>query len=180
MGYTHMSQQLAPEKLAAWCNQAIDLVVVEVGQHQGMVDNIAGDGLLAYWRGQPAGQQAQLAFDAALSIQAHLLVLNRVLAQQGLPPVRMGIGMHAGPLMVGSFGAKHKRRYTLLGDVANIAARIEQHTRQVHSDILFSQAIMMHLSTLSAVSIGPTSLKGISQAMILYQPAPDPDMMDTE
>jgi adenylate cyclase len=180
MGYTHMSQQLAPEKLAAWCNQAIDLVVVEVGQHQGMVDNIAGDGLLAYWRGQPAGQQAQLAFDAALSIQAHLLALNRVLAQQGLPPVRMGIGMHAGPLMVGSFGAKHKRRYTLLGDVANIAARIEQHTRQVHSDILFSQAIMMHLSTLSAVSIGPTSLKGISQAMILYQPAPDPDMMDTE
>ncbi len=180
MGYTHTSQQLAPEKLAAWCNQAIDLVVVEVSQHQGMVDNIAGDGLLAYWRGQPADQQAQLAFDAALSIQAHLLVLNRILAQQGLPPVKMGIGMHAGPLMVGSFGAQHKRRYTLLGDVANIAARIEQYTRQVQSDILCSQAIMAYLPAPSAVSIGPTSLKGIRQAMVLYQPAPDIYMTYTE
>lgn len=137
VGYSVVSRGMDPEKVAQWGNTGVDLAISQIEAHGGHIDNIAGDGLLVYWREGSPREQAEQAIEAAASIRRHLPILNHELQSQGMPPLDMGIGLHAGPLIVGSFGRK-KRRYTVLGEVANIAHRIERQTRRLPHRLLLS------------------------------------------
>ena len=68
---------------------------------------------------------AQQAVAAAMAIQSKLDALNVELQQEGLPPLRMRIGIHSGPVLTGSLGSTERLEYAVIGDTVNCASRLE-------------------------------------------------------
>jgi|GEM_PF-1402846 len=182
VGYSRVSRGMDPETVAAWGNAGVDAMVEEIEARGGIIDNIAGDGLLAYWReGDPAAQ-AEQAIAAAKAIHGRLQGLNHDFSAQGLPGLDIGIGIHAGPLVSGSFGGK-RRRYTVLGEVANLAHRIERQTRHAGHRLLISAEVACRQRRHATHSVGRYALLGPQSQTELHAldgDAPAPDVLNKE
>jgi len=74
--------------------------------------------------------EALAAVRAALAMQANLEALNRELEQEGVAPLRQGIGIHCGEVIAGNLGSSHRLEYTVIGAAVNLASRLESLTRQ--------------------------------------------------
>ncbi len=140
LGYTRVSRTLPLGQVATWCDRGIDHIIQNAQNQGGLLDNVAGDGALLLWRQGSDIEQAAAAAAAARAILAGLPAVNRELAAQGLPPLAIGIGIHAGPYLLGSFGSGQKR-YTVVSEAANLAAHIERQTRLHPWPLLFSQTV---------------------------------------
>lgn len=174
LGYTAQSHRLSMDQLAHWCGAGIDHVVNEAQSHGAMLDNVAGDGALLLWRTGTDVEQARSACEAAHAILEGLADVNAELAQSGLPPVAIGIGIHAGPYLLGSFGGEHKR-YTVVSEVANLAAHIERETRRHPWPVLISRTVAKALPNKSTFVAG--SMLGSDQrTMLLFTLANLPDV----
>lgn len=167
VGYSVVSRGLDPEKVAYWGNTGVDMAISQIEAHGGHIDNVAGDGFLVYWREGTPREQAERAIEAAAAIRRNLPALNQDLQAQGLPPLDMGIGLHAGPLIAGSFG-REKRRYTVLGEVANIAHRIERQTRRLPHRLLVSAEVANAQRRYPTHSLGPHDLIDGTAAIELH------------
>ncbi len=171
IGSTTASRHMSAVDLAHWSNRGVDLVAQEVTQRGGIIDNIAGDGLMVYWRDGSPAEQARRALDAAQAIRRGLVQLNAD-QQADWPPLRMGLGVHAGTLLAGSFG-QARRRYTILGEVANLAFRIERQTRTLPSRQLFSAAVAEHADGFSLRPLADVVLEGSDEPIKLFAFAED-------
>ena len=81
---------------------------------------------------------------SADAIQAGLEVLARIdrLVSQGrVPATRVGLGIHAGPAVVGNIGSAHRKEYTVIGDVVNVAARVEALNKELGSRLLVTESV---------------------------------------
>ena len=109
-----------------WLNRGISLSVEAVTSRGGMVNKFTGDGMLAVF-GAPlssgAAVDAQQAVAAAMAIQSKLDDLNIELEREGLPPLRMRIGIHSGQVLTGSLGSTERLEYAVIGDTVNCASR---------------------------------------------------------
>ncbi|MFS6826920.1 adenylate/guanylate cyclase domain-containing protein [Cyanobium sp. ATX-6F1] len=126
--FTTLSERLKPADLLAWLNRGMALCVPAITERGGMVNKFTGDGFLAVF-GAPLGKgevaDASEAIDAALAIQHGLEQLNRDLAADGEPPMRMRIGIHSGAVLAGSMGSSERLEYAIIGDTVNCASRLE-------------------------------------------------------
>jgi len=125
-GYTSISEGLSAAETAAFINQHLALIGGQVRAHGGTIDKYIGDAVMAFWGAPDALEHpARDAAAAALAIAHALRNDNLQRARHGLPPVRLRIGLHVGPLVVGDIGAPERVNYTVIGDTVNIAARLE-------------------------------------------------------
>jgi class 3 adenylate cyclase len=130
--FTPVSERLGPTALMAWLEAYMERMTAIVAAHRGLVLRFIGDALLAVY-GVPVARmsEAEIAADAvaaarsALAMASSVAALNAELARKGLPSVRVRIGIHTGPLVVGSLGGAGHLEYALVGDTANTAARLE-------------------------------------------------------
>ncbi len=166
LGYTRLSRTLPLGQVAAWCDRGIDHILHHAHVHGGLLDNVAGDGALLLWRQGSDIEQAAAACAAAHDILAGLPALNQALAEIGLPPLAIGIGIHAGPYLLGSFGTGQKR-YTVVSEAANLAAHIERQTRRHPWPILFSQTVADALPPGDAMRVAELRLDE-SRTLALY------------
>jgi adenylate cyclase len=100
--FTSISEQLSPADLLTWLNRGMGLLVQEITSH---------------------------AIDAALAIAHRLELLNHELSAEQAPPMRVRIGIHAGPVIAGSMGSSTRLEYTVMGDTVNCASRLENLAR---------------------------------------------------
>lgn len=140
VGSTAHSHNLTLEQLAQWYEAGLEHVISHAQAHGAMLDNVAGDGALLLWRTGTPAQQAEAAAATANRILAGLPALNEALASRQLPRLALGLGVHAGPYLLGSFGAGQKR-YTVISEVANLAAHIERETRNSAHPVLLSAVV---------------------------------------
>jgi class 3 adenylate cyclase/CHASE2 domain-containing sensor protein len=130
--FTPVSERLGPVALMAWLEAYMERMTAIVAAHHGLVLRFIGDALLAVY-GVPVARTsaAEIAADAvaaarsALAMASSVSALNAELADKGLPPVRVRIGIHTGTLVAGSLGGAGHLEYALVGDTANTAARLE-------------------------------------------------------
>src|SRR5205085_9594954 len=100
----------------------------------GHPNRYTGDGVLAvFGTPEPLRDHANAAVQAALTIQAGV---RQVFGEA----LRVGIGINSGKVIAGSVGAAGKLDFTVIGDVVNVAARVEEHTKQTGDAILLTQA----------------------------------------
>jgi adenylate cyclase len=129
-GFTAMSETLPSDCVVSLLNDFHSRMVAAVFACEGTLDKYLGDGLMAYFGAPvPAADHAVRAVLCALSMQRSLGEMNAARAGRGEPPLRMGVGLHSGPVVLGDIGAPSRREYTAVGDTVNVAARIEELTR---------------------------------------------------
>jgi class 3 adenylate cyclase len=134
-GFTEYCEGLAPSEVAAFVNQHFALLDQCVEAEDGTVDKYIGDSLMAFW-GAPERQadHAARACRAALRMQHAIRDDNRLRAAAGQRPVRLRIGIHSGPVLVGNIGAPSRVNYTVIGDTVNTAERLEAFAKNFPFD----------------------------------------------
>ena len=96
----------------------------------GTVDKYIGDSVMAFWGAPyPIANHALRACRAAIQVRDAVAEANKHFASQGIPILKMGIGINCGPVLAGNIGAPGRVNYTLVGDTVNLAQRLEQLTK---------------------------------------------------
>jgi class 3 adenylate cyclase/CHASE2 domain-containing sensor protein len=132
-GFTTICEQLTPEPLIGWLDTYVDAMVRIVTEHDGVVLRFVGDGILSVF-GAPVPRRCEAGIDedarnaarCALAMEAAMAQLNAAWRAGGLPEAGLRIGIHTGKLVAGSFGNGPHMEFCLLGDTANVGARLEQ------------------------------------------------------
>jgi adenylate cyclase len=170
--FTPLAEALPAPEVVAVLNGFLERAVDAVFAHAGTLDKYLGDGLMAYF-GAPVGQpdHATRAVRCALAMRAALSALNDERAQRGEPPLRMGIGVHTGTVVLDDIGASRRREYTVVGDTVNVAARLQDLTKSEGVDVLVSDATRRLLRDAVALS-APRALTLRGRAAPLLASAP--------
>lgn len=137
-GFTALSEKMEPEKVVEVLNTFFTEMVELVFQYHGTLDKFFGDALMADF-GVPVEipEAASQAVACALDMHRRL----REMRDQGLTPIqRMRIGINTGEAVVGNIGSDKRMDFTVIGDVVNVAARLQELSKEVDADILVSEA----------------------------------------
>jgi len=111
-----------------------------VHRTRGIVDKYIGDAIMAIW-GVPVstGDDAFNAVNAALMMREKLIELNKSRGTVKRPLIRIGMGIHYGPVLAGQIGSEDRMEYTVIGDTVNLASRIEALNKAFLTDILITE-----------------------------------------
>ena len=127
-GFTTFSEQLSANELADALGRYLDTMARIIQQEtHGAIDKYIGDAIMALF-GVPASQKddADHAVAAARSMHRSLKLMNGL---RGAPALRIGIGLGSGPAIVGKIGSPDRMNYTVIGDPASLASRVEGITQ---------------------------------------------------
>ncbi|WP_458757819.1 adenylate/guanylate cyclase domain-containing protein [Afipia sp. TerB] len=141
-GSTKLAERLLPFDTVFIINRfltAVSRAVVECG---GQPNQFVGDGQLALF-GLTTSRQAaaRQAIQAASRIAAHIDELNAFLGKDVPEPLRFGIGIHGGEVIVGDIGSEDHRVFTALGDAVNVAARLQDMTKTLGCEVVISDEV---------------------------------------
>ena len=161
-GFTTLSESLPPEAVIALLNRYFDRVVDQIHHQQGAVVCFMGDGIMAIF-GAPKRlpNPCEAALAAAKGMQSEVVKLNESLVSEGIAPIQIGVGLHAGDAVIGQVGSSGRHDYTAIGDVTNVASRLEGLTKDVGFQIVCSKDVFDALESNSDLtSVGPQAIKG--------------------
>jgi adenylate cyclase len=139
--FTSISEKLTPTELTELLNEYLTAMTEIVFQTRGTLDKYIGDAVMAFW-GRPfldLHNHAELACQAALEMSDNLRELNRRWEERGRPPMKIGIGLNTGPVMVGNMGSARRFNYTVMGDHVNLGSRLESLTKEYGTQIILSE-----------------------------------------
>jgi class 3 adenylate cyclase/tetratricopeptide (TPR) repeat protein len=169
-GYTHLSEQIGDsEEIYELVQRCTKMFANNVYKFDGMVDKFMGDGLMALF-GAPIAHEnsAELAIRAALDMQTDLEAISAEMKSRLGTEIRAHIGLHSGSVVVGGIGSNMMMNYTAIGDVVNLASRIEAAAEA--GVTLVSEAVYRQVRTLFNFEPRPAlQLKGISRPVITYR-----------
>lgn len=166
-GFTKLSESKLPFDVVFLLNQYFQSMGTAIEAAGGRVDKFIGDGIMAlFGSGDAAGNSAQQALEAAHKMSQRLEHINERLKNDLEEPLRLGIGIHQGPAIVGTMGHGAATQITAIGDTVNTAARLESLTKEQGVQLLVSslaeQASQMDLTSHEEVEI---SVRGRSQSL---------------
>ncbi|MDX1425862.1 MAG: adenylate/guanylate cyclase domain-containing protein [Kiloniellales bacterium] len=163
--FTSIAENLPADQVVQILNRLFDLIVPEVINLEGAVDKFIGDAVMTIFRGE---YHVDRALDAALAIRAKLDQLASD-SGDGLPPVRVSIGINAGQVVSGNIGSESLARldFTVIGDVVNTAARYQSVAGE--NQIVIGEDIYESVrQSFACERIGEIELKNKSKPVILY------------
>lgn len=166
-GFTTISETVSESEVFALLNNIWARLTPVIEAHGGIVDKFIGDAVLALF---PDSVQHCLA--AAVEMQRKLLELNAELSLNSAFPVRMGIGVNAGPMILGTVGASSRLDTTVIGDTVNVSARLEDMTRTIGAHIILGSDVVERLTDPARFNlrgVGLLELKGKARRIRLYE-----------
>lgn len=173
-GFTRLSHAIPPETVATLLNRYLDLLSQVVLDHGGVIDKFVGDAVVAFWGapiarpddGERAARAGYALWQAGETFRAS--------AGPGIPPIgKTRVGLHWGEAVVGNFGGKSRIQYTALGDSMNTAARLEAASKALESSVMASREFAERSGLDWWRPMGRVVLRGRSQPVDLFEPAPD-------
>lgn len=165
---TARGERLSPGAVVEFLNRYVGAMAESVFANGGMLDKYMGDGVMAIFGLVGDGSSgAELAVHAALQMRREIERLNADEAE----PVRYGIGIHTGDVVLGAVGVPRRSDFTAVGDAVNVASRLEGLCKQFRVDCVISDASAKRLDgTLQLRRLGTTEIRGRSTELTVWTP----------
>ena len=140
-GFSTISEGLTPEELVQLLNEYLTAMCDIVSSYHGTIDKFEGDAIIAFW-GAPIQlpDHATVACHAAIDMQKRNEEMRKTLREQNRPMLYTRIGMSSGSVVVGNMGSADRMDYTMMGDVVNLAARLEGVNKFYQTFTMISQS----------------------------------------
>jgi two-component system sensor histidine kinase ChiS len=165
--FTRLSEKMSPEQTFRFVNQYLGATGPAITRHRGVIDKFVGDAVMALFP-----ERAEDAIDAALDMFGQLEIFNKTRVAQGEPPVKIGIGIHTGVLMLGTIGAVDRMDTTVISDAVNLASRVENLTKTYDVPLIITEATYRELrdpASRSLRRIDRVLVQGKSQPVVLFE-----------
>lgn len=189
VGYSTLSEKMAPAEVVQMLNTYFGLMGEVIEQYQGCVIEFVGDGFFCVF-GAPnmLPNHAELAVKCAIAMHATLVRANRdwehaepkLWYGQGTAKLRMRIGIHTGVVIAGNIGTMSRTKYSVIGDVVNIASRLEQLNKALNTETLITDETLFRLPEAQrriAAQRGEHKVKGRDHAVAVYSiPSAEPEL----
>jgi class 3 adenylate cyclase len=162
-GFTQLSERLSPSETVTMVNAYLDAVCPPIASAGGVIDKFMGDGVLAFFEG---GGNASRALGAARRL---LEAVERT--RLAGSPVRVGVALHSGQVLVGTVGPRTRREYTIISDAVNTVSRLEELNKTYGSVIVASATTIAQVSHAERAGFeGPieVSLRGREVAVAVH------------
>jgi adenylate cyclase len=169
VGFTTMAEEMTPEEVMALLRDFHGRMEEEVFRHGGCLEKFIGDALLAtFGVPDPGPRDATDTLACARAMQAALGAWNRERVAAGLPALRMGLGLHYGPVVAGDIGSRRSMAFATVGDTTNVTSRLQALTRELGTSLVASDALVTAIDREAAdrtllaglTSRGPHALRG--------------------
>ena len=169
--FTMLSEKWSREEIIACLNEYFDTMATPVLEHGGEILKFIGDAMLAIF---PLEDDAacKRAFDAALDAVRGMHSLNLRRRERGEAEVGFGLVLHTGHVMWGNIGAASRLDFTVVGPAVNVAARLDDLTKELRRELLLSGEFASLCETAKArlVRVGSYALRGVEEEVEVYAP----------
>lgn len=165
--FTTFSEARPVDEVVLYLNTLWGFMVRTVNEHHGIVNKFLGDGFLAVF-----GAPLSTGNDCANAIAAARRILEEVdeLGVSGtLPPTQVGLALHGGPAIVGNIGSSERKEYTVIGDVVNVAFRIEALNKDFGSRLLISAPVREAAGLTEGERLPGIAIRGRRDSMDLFK-----------
>jgi adenylate cyclase len=169
-GFTAVSETKKPEEVREFLSNFFSAAVDAIFAYGGTLDKFIGDAVMAFF-GAPIPQEdhADRAIMSGLMMMDRVDLWNEERAKEGLPPVRIRVGINSGPAVVGNVGTEKRVDYTVLGSSVNIASRLESGVAKPGQLVISQNTLDRVVGSFEIESLGEFALKGLQQKMPVYQ-----------
>jgi len=166
-GFTNISEGLSAEGVIRFLNRLFTPLSEIILAERGTIDKFMGDSVMAFWNAPlPDARHARNACRAALRMIEELDRLNAAWGAEaaergeGAKPVRIGIGLNTGACCVGNVGSPQRFDYSILGDVVNVASRLEEATKSYGVPIIAGERTAAAAQGLAFLEIDRVAMRG--------------------
>jgi adenylate cyclase len=143
VGFTAFAERAEPEEAIALLQEHHERLAAVVFEHGGTVDKYIGDAVMAtFGTPRPVPDDAARALSCALAMLEAMRAWNAERTAAGRPPVRIGIGLDYGPVVLGNIGSERRLEFTVIGDAVNVASRLEKLTREQGCELVASARVV--------------------------------------
>lgn len=176
VGFTEFANTHTPQQVIETLREFQGIMEKCVFDHDGTLDKFLGDGLMATFGTPIEGKSdAQNCFECATAMAAAVKAWNERRKAAGDDEIRIGIGVHYGPCVLGDIGGETRMEFAVIGDTVNVASRVEAKTRELGVEIAATQSLVDQIRAESKGSLSgdlekfdDQSIRGLSESMTLY------------
>ncbi|HAJ61935.1 MAG TPA: diguanylate cyclase, partial [Cyanobacteria bacterium UBA8543] len=165
--FTTMAETMTPHSIFQLINAYLSRMEPAIIDNQGFIDKYMGDGIMALFSGN-----ADDALKAGISMLQRLTEYNQQREHSGYMPIRIGIGINTGSLMLGTVGGEHRMDSTVISDGVNLASRLENLTKEYGVSLLITHQTLARLHYPTEYSIRfieQVKVKGKSKAVAVFE-----------
>lgn len=172
--FTNISEEREPGDILTILNKYFSDMAHQIYMNNGFIDKFIGDAIMSLFEvtAKKLVSHASNAINAAIGMQKMLNNTNVEITELLGFPLKMGIGIHTGEVIIGTVGFENRMESTVLGSTVNVASRIETLTKQFGVDILVSQSTLDEVNNLYKYlyrNLGFTKIRGIQNKVHLYE-----------
>lgn len=165
--FTSLAEKMSPEECFQFLNSYYERIGPIVRKHGGFIDKYMGDGIMALFP-----NKVEDALQASIEMQEEVKKINLERRLQGKREIKIGIGIHKGPSIIGIIGEKQRTDSTVIADAVNLASRIESLTKDFSTEILVSAAAFLEVEDPFDYEfrfLGKVQVKGKSEFVVLVE-----------
>jgi len=169
--FTTISESLEPDKLVKLIGDHLAMCTNIIQSLDGTVDKYIGDSVMAFWNAPEDCENHELkACQAALACQEEMVLFNERNRAEGLPLLKMRIGIGTGTVFVGNIGSEDRLNYTAVGDTVNLASRLEGTNKTYKTWILISDKTQVGTrEKILTRPVDKVAVKGKANAILIHE-----------
>jgi two-component system sensor histidine kinase ChiS len=165
--FTQLSEKMTPQQTFKFLNSYFDRMNPFVWNNRGFIDKYIGDSIMALF---PNGEESGLA--AAVEMLKHIPVYNAQRGGYGYQPIRIGVGIHTGPVILGTIGHEMFMQGTVISDAVNTAAYLESRTKVYRVSLIVSEQLITGIRETGKFRyrlLDKISVKGKDIPVVIYE-----------
>lgn len=165
--FTSYAESKKPEEVVRYLNDLFGFMIEIINNNHGIINKFLGDGFMAVF-GAPISQGG----DVDNAVRAAEQILSKIeeeIAEKRIDKTRVGIGLHCGEVVTGNIGDNQRQEYTIIGDVVNLASRLQDLNKEYSSELIISEDVYENLSEPRGELLGDASVRGRSTLIKIYK-----------